>query len=108
LELQVIDGSTPAIVLFSKPVPSATIDAGGDSLTQSATVIGQEILLSGSGFESCVAGAKLRFAWNIPEAFTGPAQFVLDNVSVTPLLAVRKLESETETTETTAARISLI
>jgi hypothetical protein len=107
LELQVIDANNK--VIMSKPVPSATIKAGGDPV-QSATVLGQEIYLSDSVlFHSCMDNVRLRFAWNIPQRYTGPAQFVLDNVFVTPLPAVvRKLESETDTPTTIIALISHI
>jgi hypothetical protein len=92
LELQVYDpiGDT---ILFSKPVLSATLAGLGAPIT-TATVIGEEIVLSDPLlFNSCTVGAKLRFAWDIPESLTGPALFVLDNVFVTPLaLPVSTLE----------------
>jgi hypothetical protein len=106
MELQVFDPATET-VLFAIPVPSATLVSGG---TSSATVIAEEIVLSDpASFSSCTADAKLRFAWNIPEPLTGPSQFVLDNVFVTPIPAgVRKIESETDTIETIIALISRI
>jgi hypothetical protein len=103
LELQVIDENDT--VVLSKPVPSATIHTFADA-SQSATVIGQEIVLSHPVlFNSCTANHRLRFAWNISQSYTGPAQFVLDNVFVTPTL-VRKIESETDTIKTINALIS--
>jgi hypothetical protein len=107
MELQVFDPVTDT-VLFAMPVPSATLFPTGGTI--SATVLGEEIVLSDPvSFNSCIADAKLRFAWNIPEACTGPAQLVLDNVFVTPIPAgVRKIESETDTIETIIALISRI
>jgi hypothetical protein len=74
------------------------------------SAVGEQIVLSDPvSFNSCITDAKLRFAWNIPEFRTGPAQFVLDNVFVTPIPAgVRKIESETDTIETIIALISRI
>jgi hypothetical protein len=87
MELQVFDPVTET-VLFTMPVPSATMVPAGVLVFVSATVIAEEIVLSDPvSFNSCITDAKLRFAWNMPEPFTGPAQFVLDNVFVTPIPA---------------------
>jgi hypothetical protein len=62
------------------------------------------INLEEEGFKFCANNLRLRFNWNIPESKTGPAQFVLDNVVVTP---VRNLESKQDSSETVAAPIDL-
>ena len=82
LNLEVLDASNE--VILTVPVPSATIPVGGSN-TVSTQVLEEQIVLEGSSFDHCTAGAKLRFAWHIPESFTGPAQFVLDNVFVEPI-----------------------
>jgi hypothetical protein len=84
LTLEVIDVDEK--VILTVQVPSATIEA-----TTTTGAGFASIDLQGPNFQSCADNLRLRFNWNIPEVFTGPAQFVLDNVSVTP---VRKLESK--------------
>jgi hypothetical protein len=88
LTIEVIDAADPAIVLFSVPVPSATL-AGfpAGQTTKFQTVLGEEVTLFDTNtYNECVDNAKLRFTWLIPEADTGSGVFVLDQVSVTPLL----------------------
>jgi hypothetical protein len=104
LTLEVIDTSNSDQVILSEQIDDATIqvpDAGLTSgLTSGAGFV--SIDLQSEDFQFCEDNLRLRFNWNIPEAFTGPSQFILDNVVVTP---VRRLASKQDTNQTTAALI---
>jgi hypothetical protein len=104
LTLEVIDTSNSDQVILSEQIDDATIqvpDAGLTSgLTSGAGFV--SIDLKSEDFQFCEDNLRLRFNWNIPEAFTGPSQFILDNVVVTP---VRRLASKQDTNQTTAALI---
>ena len=80
--VQVIDSTDN--ILLSVPVPQATLLA---PTLGSVTEEGVSLSLQEAGvFDSCSTGLRVRFAWHISEEFTGPAQFVLDNVAITPLI----------------------
>ena len=80
--VQVIDSTDS--VLLSVPVPQATLVP---QTSGSVTERGISLSLQEAGvFDSCSTSLRIRFAWHIPERLTGPAQFVLDNVAITPLI----------------------
>ena len=80
--VQVIDNFDN--IVLSVPVPQATLLAptAGSTVERGISLSLQEAGV----FDSCSIGRRIRFAWRIPEPFTGPAQFVLDNVAITPLI----------------------
>eukprot|EP00978_Attheya_sp_CCMP212_P038750 scaffold195153_cov43-Attheya_sp.AAC.1 len=81
LMLQVIDDSDN--VILSVPVPRATVVLSDGTFFR--TVNSEKIDLSGPTFSACTPDLRMRFAWNLPQDFTGPGQFILDNVYVIPI-----------------------